>query len=115
MGQFELLVSAYIFEATARVWQTPYWFARFPANERTAALLALERLGTLVEVTSRVSNVATHAEDDLVLSVAVSGEADFLVTGDKALLALGQIGATPIVTVNEFESVLRLNNGESRM
>jgi predicted nucleic acid-binding protein len=31
----------------------------------------------------------THPEDDLILATAVSAQADYLVTGDNALLGLG--------------------------
>jgi predicted nucleic acid-binding protein len=34
-----------------------------------------------------VNGVATHPEDDLVLSTALSGKADYLVTGDKRFVA----------------------------
>ncbi|MBX3071172.1 MAG: putative toxin-antitoxin system toxin component, PIN family [Thermomicrobiales bacterium] len=106
-GRFELLVSEYILEATERVWRKAYWAARFRVAERNEALRVLRRYSTIIEITDPVSKVATHAEDDLVLSVVVSGEADLLVTGDKELLAIGSIGKAPIISIYAFMMVLR--------
>jgi predicted nucleic acid-binding protein len=36
------------------------------------------------------------------LSLAVDGKADYLLTGDKDLLVLKQIGSTKIKTISEF-------------
>jgi len=40
--------------------------------------------------------------DDAVLNVAHAGKADYIVTGDKHLLALKQFKKTKIVTVNQM-------------
>ena len=45
-------------------------------------------------------------KDDYLIAYAVVGEADFLVTGDKDLLVLRQIGDVRIVTVQELISIL---------
>jgi predicted nucleic acid-binding protein len=41
-----------------------------------------------------------------VLGTAVAAEADFLVTGDKGLLAVGHYGEIQIVTAEEFLAYL---------
>ncbi len=105
-GRFVLLTSAYILEATERAWRKPYWSLRFPETERTEALRVQKQFATVVEVVNPVVNFATHAEDDLVLSVVTNSKADILVTGDKELLELSSLGGTPIVTAREFVEVL---------
>ncbi len=104
--QFELLTSAYILEATERAWSKPYWSLRSPETKKTEALRVLNQFATIVEVVNPIVNVATHAEDDLVLSVVTNSKADILVTGDKELLELSSLGGTPIVTAREFVEVL---------
>jgi predicted nucleic acid-binding protein len=44
--------------------------------------------------------------DEYVLAMALASGADFLVTGDKALLALKRVGATRIVTAGRFAALL---------
>ena len=53
-----------------------------------------------------VSGIASHPEDDLVVSAAISGDVDFLVTGDKDLLALRRHGGIRIVSPREFVELL---------
>jgi predicted nucleic acid-binding protein len=49
-----------------------------------------------------VESVVGDPEDDYVLATCRLGRADFLVTGDHGLLALGQHGATTVVTPRDF-------------
>lgn len=66
----------------------------------------LESRPVSVAITARVHGVATHPEDDLILATAVSGQADFLVTGDRHLLALGSYQRVQIVTPRDFLAIL---------
>ena len=45
-----------------------------------------------------VTGVARDPDDDKLLACAVEGEADYLVTGDNDLLALGSYQGIPIIT-----------------
>lgn len=68
----------------------------------------LESDAVLVPITATVQGVATHPEDDLILATAVSAQADYLVTGDRQLLALGQYRGVRIVTPRDFAAILGL-------
>lgn len=68
----------------------------------------LESDGVLVPITVTVQGVATHPEDDLILATAVSAQAEYLVTGDRQLLALGQFNGVQIVTPRDFAPILGL-------
>lgn len=58
--------------------------------KQVAAVLALLRSeGKMTRILGQVPEVAAQIEADLVLTTAVSGEADYLVTQDKTLLPLG--------------------------
>lgn len=51
---------------------------------------------------------ACRDKDDLpVLGTALAGRADFLVTGDKDLLALGEFHSTPILSLRSFYDRIR--------
>ncbi len=60
----------------------------------------------ITPLTIIVSGVATHAEDDVMLSTALSGNAQFLVTGDYKLIALKQYQGVALVTAREFLAML---------
>ena len=49
---------------------------------------------------------SSDPEDDFLLALAQAGEADYLVTGDKAgLLALKRHASTRIVTASQFAKI----------
>jgi putative PIN family toxin of toxin-antitoxin system len=50
--------------------------------------------------------IATHWQDDLILATAVEFQADYLVTGDKELLALDHPFAFQIIHPNAFLAIL---------
>jgi putative PIN family toxin of toxin-antitoxin system len=54
----------------------------------------------------RFKVVTEDPDDDVVLNVAYSGKADYLVTGDQHLLALSRFKKTRIVTANEMLETL---------
>jgi len=68
----------------------------------------LESDGILVPITVTVQGVASHPEDDLVLATAVSAQVDYLITGDRQLLALGKYDGVQIVTPRDFATILGL-------
>ncbi|WP_417589948.1 putative toxin-antitoxin system toxin component, PIN family [Owenweeksia hongkongensis] len=62
--------------------------------------------GVLIDVNEVVS-VCRDPKDDFLLSLALSGKADYLITGDKDLLVLNNISETRIITYSEW---LKLND-----
>lgn len=56
----------------------------------------------MTELTVPVLGVATHPEDDLVLSTALSGQASILCTRDKHLLKLGSYQSLTILSLGEL-------------
>lgn len=48
------------------------------------------------------NSLADDSDDDWVIQCALSGNADYIVTGDKALLALSRIGNVLIVSPGDF-------------
>jgi putative PIN family toxin of toxin-antitoxin system len=53
-----------------------------------------------------VLDVASDQPDNRVLEAAITGDADFIVTGDRALLALTSVRGVDIVTPAEFLRIL---------
>ncbi len=106
-GQFSLVLSEHILNEVERAWTKPYWSARFSRGEVRRAVLLLWEKAEVIAVTTRVSDIATHPEDDVVLATASSGSVNYLVTGDKALLALSSHEDVRIVSPRAFVDVLQ--------
>jgi len=72
--------------------------------ERFIAILV--RRATVVQAGSDLKVVAEDPDDDVVLSTAVNGKADYIVSGDKHLLKIGKFKNIRIVTVGEFIPII---------
>ena len=68
--------------------------------------ILLELQASFRPITREVHGVATHPEDDLILATAVSASADYLVTGDRHLQALGSYEGVRIVSPRDFLTIL---------
>ncbi len=68
--------------------------------ERFLAILL--RMAKVVPDNSLFILVPEDPDDDVILNAAYAGKADYIVTGDKHLLNLGQFKKTKIVTVNQM-------------
>ena len=66
-------------------------------------LFVLSDFIEILEVTSEVA-ICRDPKDDFILALCQDADADYLLTGDKDLLALVQFGKTKIVTITDFVS-----------
>lgn len=62
---------------------------------------------TTVRVKSRISHIKDDPDDDKFLALAVDGNADYIISGDKHLLNLNEFQAIKIMTVKEFLTLSR--------
>ena len=77
-------------------------FDRYVSGEERALFLAeLLDASKMVEVIDSV-RASRDPKDDQILELAVSGNADCIVTGDGGLLALNPFGGVAIVTPADF-------------
>ena len=97
-----LAVSTHILVKLNEVFHRPYFLAHLSSAGRKRVLRALDKEGEPVEPDKTVHGIAPDTEDDLVLGTAVAANAEFLVTGDKGLLAVGEYRGVRIVTAEEF-------------
>lgn len=111
-GEFTLLVPEGLLEELVRAGsEKPYLARRIPASELA------ELTGLLREVAEAVPFVeppfpaiTRDPKDDYLIAYAVTGFADYLVTGDGDLLALGRIDNVRILTAGAL--LARLEPGE---
>jgi putative PIN family toxin of toxin-antitoxin system len=72
-------------------------------EERMRFLVALLKESELVDITEVVTN-CRDAKDNKLLELAVSGKADFIVSGDEDLLILNPFRGIPVLAPREFLS-----------
>ncbi|MFM7629157.1 MAG: putative toxin-antitoxin system toxin component, PIN family [Algoriphagus sp.] len=88
--QLIFLWSEEIIEELIQVSQRDKFRKYIPLDQLTSFLGYLQSKSELVDVKSEV-RLCRDPTDDFILSLAKDGKADFLITGDKDLLALSQI------------------------
>lgn len=105
-GEFVLVCSLPILVELERTLNNAY-FRRHLTEDQIANVLGMLRLDSLMtELSVAVAGVASHAADDLILGTAASAGADFLVTGDRALLDLQEHNGVRIISAREFLTIL---------
>jgi uncharacterized protein len=101
-----MLISSHILAELRRTLAAAYFLARVEPHFRDSLLQRLEDFATHVALRRAVVGVATQPKDDPVLATALNANADYLVTGDKALLDLGTFEGTRIVTAANFVAII---------
>lgn len=98
--------SGHIVSKLIEVLDRPRFEGRLPKERLNRFLSGYQAYALPSTPDPSIKGIAPDAEDDLVLGTAVAAEADFLVTGDKGLLALRSHGDVRIVTAEEFLAYL---------
>jgi putative PIN family toxin of toxin-antitoxin system len=84
-------------------------FDRFvTSDERDEFLETFVEQAMLVEVIERVRE-CRDPKDDKILELALNGQAEYIVSGDKDLLALNPFRGVKIVTAEEFLRVVQID------
>jgi hypothetical protein len=101
-GRFTLLTAAPQLDELMRVTRYPKIRARLRPALAGRLINDLREIAVVVETLLPV-DLSPDPYDNYLLAIATGGEADYLVTGDKAdLLALGNHARTRIVSVRDF-------------
>ncbi len=88
-----------------------HYIGKFKATDQQARLVVdtFRKHGEIVDPAEVVPDTFADADDLPVLGTAVSGRADYLVTGDKQLLELGAHQGVPILSPRDFYDRVRGN------
>ncbi|QYX31601.1 putative toxin-antitoxin system toxin component, PIN family [Sphaerospermopsis torques-reginae] len=73
----------------------------FTLEEKQEFILKLIEMSELVEIKELIT-ICRDPKDDKFLELAISGKADFIITGDQDLLILNPFRDIEIITANEF-------------
>src|SRR5580693_2771466 len=105
-GRFDLLSHARQLDEFRRVSRRPELRGRFRPAQAGRLMNEIRQTAEILEGLPHILRSA-DATDDFLLALCEAGQADYLVTGDKAgLLALKNHGRTAIITAREFLSLL---------
>jgi putative PIN family toxin of toxin-antitoxin system len=106
LGRFELLTSADQLDELNAVTRYSTIRPLITASEAGRMVNQIRALARVVEY-SRPPRVSPDPADDFLFAIAASGQADYLVTGDRGgVLAVRKHGRTRVVTVVAFAALL---------
>lgn len=108
-----LVISEPILAELARTFEEPYFAQRLTPSQRANNIALLRHAAMIAPLTSRIQGVATHPEDDVVLSTAVSASVQYLVSGDRPLQKLGKYQGVSIVSPRRFLEIPQAQESEA--
>jgi putative PIN family toxin of toxin-antitoxin system len=101
-GRFDLFISVPILTETATVLQNKFDWSEDKAR---ALVQAISHVATVVTNGPRL-HVVRDEPDNRILECAVKAHADFIVTGDRQLLALSKYEGVTVMTLANFLKML---------
>lgn len=106
-GGLELCLSAQILSEFFRVVKYPKF--RFTDEEIDSYIGRLLHNAIIITPTAKINAVAEDPDDNKIIECAIGGESNYIISGDKHLLRLGEYERIKIVRAVEF---LRIVSGE---
>ncbi len=105
-GKIKLIFSKELIEEFSTVVRRPK-FEKYFTNDNIEDLLRLfDEFGKLIEVSSSIDECRDF-KDNFLLSLAIDGKADYLITGDDDLLIIKNIKKTKIINWADFIKELK--------
>lgn len=101
-GRFTLVSAPALLAELARVLQYPRLQHYYDAAQRDRFVALIAALSELVELPEEIPPISRDPDDDRVIACAVVGRADVIVSGDRDLLDLREVGGIPILTAAQF-------------
>lgn len=107
-GSFVLVTSLYLIDELRHVLNYPRIAQRLHLRtaETAAIFTALSDRAEIVRDEPVLGGATRDPKDDAVLACAVAGAADLIVSGDQDLLVLGRYRDIPIITPQQFLTLL---------
>jgi len=109
-GVATLVTSLTLYKELSRVLSEPE-FEFIPVYEKEELMRVIIEVSDVVEPNFRVRVVRDDDADNRVIECALAGNVDFIVTGDKHLLKIRNIGDVKIVTCYEMLRILKTMAG----
>jgi putative PIN family toxin of toxin-antitoxin system len=104
----KLIFSEELLQEFISVVSRPKFKRYFSESDVSDILDFIENKALFIDVKSDIK-MCRDEKDNFLLSLAIDGQADFLITGDDDLLSLNRIENTQIVTINQY---LKISDNE---
>ncbi len=98
-GKFQMLTSAVLLDELDEKLRLKFNASRAQADKTRRDL---EAVCEVVSTLTSLSVIKEDPDDDRVLECAIDGRADYIVSGDRHLLKLGEFRGIRILTVRQF-------------
>ncbi len=105
-GDFALVTSVVLLEELDRVLQYPKLCRYYDDGTRLRFVALVTALSEIVDLPKNVPHICRDPDDDWGIACAVVGGADVIVSGDRDLLDMGQVGDIPIISPRQFTELL---------
>jgi putative PIN family toxin of toxin-antitoxin system len=106
-GKCELILPDEVLIEVRRTFFEPYFVERIGTHNIDAFLDDLMAASIRDSgIRPPLANVATHPEDDVIISAALRAGVDYLVTGDKHLRSIDSYQSIVILTPREFHMII---------
>lgn len=99
---FALLTASVLLEELDRVLSYPRLQRYYTDEGRTRFVALIAALSEVVELPETIPRICRDPDGDRVIACAVAGGTDVIVSGDRDLLALEQVGHIPILSAARF-------------
>ena len=106
-GDFTLVTSPALLAELDRVLQYPRLHRYYDVETRIRFVALIAALAEIVDLPEDVPRICRDPADDWVIACAVIGDADVIVSGDRDLLDLDQVGEIQIFSPRQFLARLR--------
>ena len=103
-NKITLLFSQELIDEFVEVAQRPKFRKYFPIDDLEDLLKKIRTKAEFISVTSIV-DLCRDPKDNFLLALAQDGNSTHLLTGDKDLLALEQVGKTKILTITNYRTL----------
>lgn len=100
-GKVRLVFSQELLDEFLEVVARPKFQKFFSQDDVIDILNIIDKKADFVNVVSKI-DICRDVKDNFLLSLAVDGTADFLITGDNDLLELSEIEKTKIITITQY-------------
>ena len=102
----EMITSEALIDELSRTLQKPYFTSRFSDKQTQSFINVIRERATIVPITSTLPTVSKDPDDNMVLATAESGNASYIVTGDRQLQDIKQFKNIKIVNARTFSEII---------
>jgi putative PIN family toxin of toxin-antitoxin system len=108
-----LVTAPELLEELDRILQYPKLQRYYTEEERTRFVALLMALSEVVELPETIPRICRDPDDDQVIACAVAGGDDVIVSGDRDLLVLKQVGDIPILVTHELVHLVERSHSDA--